>query len=136
MKFNIDQRLQNDTAFCHHLKLCDLYLMNDRKYPWFILIPRVNNVYDLVDLDYDDQVKLLKEVNIVSAFLRERFGFDKLNVASLGNVVRQLHIHVVARYKNDHSYPDPVWCNNKAEKYDVNEIEKLIIEFNDYYAKR
>ncbi len=134
--FKIDQRIEKDTLFCCDLSLSSLYLMNDKKYPWFILVPRIEDVYDLTDLEFSSQIKLLEEINIVDGFLRENYQYDKLNVASLGNVVKQLHIHIIARYEQDYSYPAPVWCGNVAESYDDNEIKNIIAKFNDYYSKR
>lgn len=136
MKFKIDDRLSRDCIFCAQLQISDLYLMNDKKYPWFVLIPRCDNVFDITDLDIDRQIIALKEINIVSDFLKKKYNFDKLNVASLGNVVKQLHIHVVARFEDDPTFPEPIWCSNKAAPYQSEESEKLIAEFNDYYTKR
>lgn len=134
--FQIDERLKNDTIFFRDMNLSRLHIMNDNKYPWFILIPRIENVYEITDLSFDDQVKMLQEVNIVASFLKQKFNYDKLNVASLGNVVKQLHVHVIARFEKDHSFPAPVWCSNKAVQYNESEVKNLINEFNDYYAQR
>lgn len=134
--FQVDERLKNDTLLVREMTLSKLHIMNDSKYPWFILIPVIDNVYELTDLGFDDQIKLLEEVNIVSDFLKQKFSYDKLNIASLGNIVRQLHIHVIARFKNDHSFPGPVWCSNKPVQYNQSDVKNLINEFNDYYAER
>ena len=99
--FILDKKLQQDSFFIGDLELCKVLLMNDANYPWLILVPRQNNLKDIVDLSFDDQIILLKEINFVAEILKKEFECDKLNIANLGNVVSQLHIHVIARKKND-----------------------------------
>ena len=95
--------------------------MNNHHIPWLILVPAnktetSNDEFDL--LPRDQQIALLDQINLLSSFLRKYFKFDKLNIATIGNVVRQLHIHIVARSKDDYCWPDVVWGNNRQAPWD------------------
>ena len=83
--------------------------MDDARYPWLILVPRIADARDLIDLDEAARQQLQQEVDVASMALRKVLAPDKLNVASLGNVVEQLHVHVIARFRNDDAWPAPVW---------------------------
>ncbi len=130
--FELDKKLQNDSIKIDSLQLCDLLLMNDSKYPWFILVPRINDIIEILDLDDGSQKILLDEINYVSNFLKNDFKCDKLNIATLGNVVKQFHVHVIARFTDDHSFPNPVWCNNVAKEYEQSQIDKIIEKYNEF----
>jgi diadenosine tetraphosphate (Ap4A) HIT family hydrolase len=129
---NIDKQLKSDSFFIANLELSTLLLMNDENYPWLILVPRVPEVFDLIDLNINDQQRLLMEINICAKFLKNNFQVDKLNIASLGNVVRQLHIHVIARKTNDPAFPKPVWGNSLPKKYQTNSALDLINKIQNY----
>ncbi len=131
---NLDKQLKSDSYFIANLELSTLLLMNDINYPWLILVPRVNQVFDLIDLNFDDQQKLLFEINICGEFLKINFAIDKLNIASLGNIVKQLHIHIIGRNKNDITFPSPVWGNANAVKYQENQALELIKKIQNYLA--
>jgi diadenosine tetraphosphate (Ap4A) HIT family hydrolase len=131
---NLDKQLKSDSYFIANLELSTLLLMNDINYPWLILVPRVNQVFDLIDLNFDDQQKLLFEINICGEFLKSNFAIDKLNIASLGNIVKQLHIHIIGRNKNDITFPKPVWGNANAVKYQENQALELIKKIQNYLA--
>lgn len=107
--FVLDSRLQKDTHPVANLPLCELLLMNDSQYPWLILVPRRVNLRELVDLDEHDQLQLTRESNVVAQLLLEQVGADKLNIAALGNIVAQLHVHHIARFAHDPVWPAPVW---------------------------
>jgi diadenosine tetraphosphate (Ap4A) HIT family hydrolase len=124
--FKLDARLEQDCYFISDLTLSRLLLMNDSNYLWFILVPRVEGVFDLIDLAFEQQIELLKEVNSIGEMLRNEFKIDKLNVASLGNVVRQLHIHVIGRFENDIAFPRPVWGVKEAKVFDKESAMVLI----------
>lgn len=129
MKFILDERLKADTFFLSDLKLSKLLLMNDQNYPWLILVPRINNSIEITDLAFVDQAYLLKEINHVAAILKQEFVIDKLNIANLGNMVSQLHVHVIGRRKDDISFPKPVWGQVAASPYcekDLREISRKI----------
>lgn len=89
--------------------LCRLLRMNDRTYPWLILVPRVTGARDMIDLTEADQQRLMAEIGAASRILRTETRADKLNVAALGNVVPQLHVHVIARFTGDVAWPKPIW---------------------------
>jgi diadenosine tetraphosphate (Ap4A) HIT family hydrolase len=131
--FILDKKLQQDSFFIADLELCKVLLMNDANYPWLILVPRQNNLKDIVDLSFDDQIILLKEINFVAEIFKKEFEFDKLNIANLGNVVSQLHIHVIARKKNDATFPRPVWGNAQALEYSGNNLTKTLEKIQKYF---
>lgn len=107
--FELDTKLARDTLHVTDLPLCNVRLMDNKRFPWVILVPRVAGASEWIDLDRDQQHQLSDEIAVVSHILKALVTPDKLNVAALGNVVRQLHIHVIARYKTDSAWPNPVW---------------------------
>jgi diadenosine tetraphosphate (Ap4A) HIT family hydrolase len=115
--FILDARLDSDTRLVASLALCDVRLMNDARFPWLVLVPRHHGLVEIDDLSADDQALLWQEVNHAAAALRAIAPCDKLNLGALGNIVRQLHIHVVARREGDAAWPGPVWGSGKAEPY-------------------
>jgi len=112
--FALDPRLAADTRPVASLPLCDVLLMNDARYPWLILVPRRAGLVEIADLRDDEQAMLWQEVNRAAAALRAVAPCDKLNLGALGNIVRQLHVHVVARAEGDAAWPGPVWGNGQA----------------------
>jgi diadenosine tetraphosphate (Ap4A) HIT family hydrolase len=112
--FALDPRLAADTRPVASLPLCDVLLMNDARYPWLILVPRRAGLVEIADLRDDEQAMLWQEVNRAAAALRAVAPCDKLNLGALGNIVRQLHVHVVARVEGDAAWPGPVWGNGQA----------------------
>lgn len=117
MPFELDPRLTADTIPLGNLPLTLALLMNDSRFPWVILVPRIDGARDLIDLTYDDQVRLVGEIGTTSRALREHANPDKLNVAALGNMVPQLHVHVIARHTTDAAWPAPVWGVGTATPY-------------------
>jgi len=115
--FVLDPRLAADTCPVTSLPLCDVLLMNDARYPWLILVPRQADLVEIADLGDGDQTALWSEVNHAAAALRLVAPCEKLNIGALGIIVRQLHIHVVARNQGDAAWPGPVWGHGKAEPY-------------------
>lgn len=124
--FTLHPKLSTDTFFITDLKVSCLLLMNDSNYPWLILVPRKPNLVELTDLAFDEQIEVLKEINLVGKILKESFLVDKLNIAALGNVVSQLHIHVIGRFKNDASFPKPVWGAVPTKPYETSALDGLI----------
>ncbi len=112
--FALDPRLAADTCPVASLALCDVLLMNDARYPWLILVPRRAGLVEIADLRDDEQAMLWQEVNRAAAALRAAAPCDKLNLGALGNIVRQLHVHVVARVEGDAAWPGPVWGHGRA----------------------
>ena len=121
--FQLDPRLSNDGAKVLDLKLNRVLLVNNALFPWIILIPRRKNMREIIDLRKNDRTALMEEISFISIVMMEVFSPDKLNVATLGNVVPQLHIHIIARYINDVAWPSPVFGKDKQaytkEKYQV-----------------
>ncbi|MFT7144585.1 MAG: diadenosine tetraphosphate (Ap4A) HIT family hydrolase [Alphaproteobacteria bacterium] len=118
--FILHERLKADTFKVCNMALCQVLLMNDTTYPWLILVPRQNDIVEITDLTLADQALLMVEMSKVSAVLQEMTDADKMNVAALGNMVPQLHMHVIARFKDDPSWPNPVWGKTEAIAYGEN----------------
>lgn len=107
--FEIDKRLELDSIHIKSLELSDVRLMKDPELDWFLLIPRRPNLVEMIDLNFEDQVQVLKEINFLSSMLLQYTAPKKINIASLGNMVSQLHWHVLARYESDRAWPAPIW---------------------------
>ena len=123
--FVLDSRLQQDTVWVGDYPLCSLLLMNDAQYPWFILVPRREYVSELFQLDGADQLQLWQETNGLAEVLKDCFAADKMNVATLGNVVSQLHMHVIVRRREDAAWPAPVWGKHPAQPYTPEQLAVL-----------
>jgi diadenosine tetraphosphate (Ap4A) HIT family hydrolase len=120
--FQLHPRLNEDCITIGNFPLCRLLLMNDASYPWFILVPQRQGVREIFELDDADQQQLLRESSSLSRTLSEHFKADKINVAALGNMVPQLHIHHIARFTTDAAWPAPVWGHAPAKAYSVEEL--------------
>ncbi len=125
MTFALDPRLAADTIEVVDLALSRVRLMNDARYLWLILAPRRDDLSELVDLDGADRALLMEEIAAASRALLGAPGVDKINVGALGNIVRQLHIHVVARRFNDAAWPGPVWGAGSPRRYEPEEALKI-----------
>jgi diadenosine tetraphosphate (Ap4A) HIT family hydrolase len=133
MTFLLDPALENSSFLLCDLKLSQLRLHNNSLYKWLVLIPKINGAVEITDLTPEQQHELLKEINIACQILQTLFSPHKLNIAALGNVTKQLHIHVLARETNDPTYPDPVWGNGKPGKmYTPSESVKLISKIQQH----
>ena len=115
--FFLADQLKRDTIHVCELGLSSLLLMNDKRYPWLILVPRVAKAEELFDLNRVEQNFLMEEISVTSKALSLVSQPDKINVAAIGNMVRQLHVHVVARYTTDMAWPAPIWGKGEAEPY-------------------
>ena len=115
--FVLDSRLQQDTLPMGDFPLCRLLLSNDSNYPWFILVPRRADISEVFQLDAADQAQLWRETSELAQVLKHGFEADKMNVATLGNVVSQLHMHVIVRRQDDIAWPAPVWGKHPAQPY-------------------
>lgn len=115
--FELDPRLAADCLPVGDLPLCRVLLMNDARFPWLVLVPRQAERVEVDDLDEADQARLWREVVATGAVLKDLTGGQKLNIAALGNQVRQLHVHVIARQVGDAAWPGPVWGQGQAESY-------------------
>jgi diadenosine tetraphosphate (Ap4A) HIT family hydrolase len=125
--FELDLRLARDSREITNLPLCNVRLMDNKKFPWIILVPRVADAREWIDLPRDAQYQLSDEIAVVSHILNALVTPDKLNIAALGNQVSQLHIHVIARYKTDAAWPNPVWAGESAA-YSDEEARRFIYD--------
>ena len=128
--FKINNKFLKSSHHIIDLKLCTLRLYDNSKFPWIILIPKRNKITDISDLNSKDQILLIKEIVYVSKVMKKLFKTSKLNVEKIGNIVPQLHIHIIARNKKDSSWPLSVWVvkgkpySAKALKEVINKIKK------------
>ena len=127
--FEIDARLEKDSLFIADLALSRLYLKNDKENPWFVLVPRKINATELIDLNLEEQCLLMKELSLVSNFLKLNNRPFKINIGALGNIVRQLHIHIIARYESDRAWPDGLWGTSPKEFFTPIELENIKSNF-------
>jgi diadenosine tetraphosphate (Ap4A) HIT family hydrolase len=115
--FVLDPRLAADTVPLARLDLCEVRLMNDARFAWLVLVPQRAGMVETADLTPSERTLLWHEVERAGAALRQTVACDKLNLGALGNIVRQLHVHVVARREGDAAWPGPVWGSGPAEAY-------------------
>ena len=115
--FEMDKRLVGDTVELGDFALSRVLLMNDSRYPWLILVPRVVDASEVFDLQLEQQQELWQETQVVGHALKHEFAADKINIATLGNVVSQLHMHIVVRMQNDEAWPAPIWGRGIAQPY-------------------
>lgn len=127
--FALDERLARDTLHVTDWALSRVLLMNDRRYPWLVLVPRRVGMVEPFDLAEAERALLWREANAAGAVLKAMTGCRKINIAALGNVVSQLHVHVVARREGDPAWPGPVWGKGVAEPYGNDETASLVRQF-------
>ncbi|MGY8652027.1 MAG: HIT domain-containing protein [Verrucomicrobiia bacterium] len=130
-EFQINERLRADCVVLAKLDLSHLLLMNNSLVPWFILVPETEAV-ELYDLSREDHARLTDEIRLVSRFVESEFEVEKLNVAAIGNIVRQMHIHVIGRRTDDFAWPGPVWGRPEKEAYLEGEIARLVSEWKSF----
>lgn len=128
-EFQLDPTLEADTYILGDIGLCRLLMMDDSRFPWLILVPRRAEMSEIHELTPLDQTVLTFEIVQCSELLKKMTGCTKINVGALGNMVRQLHIHVIARNENDAAWPGPVWGAGKREPFATGEVEKFIERF-------
>ena len=109
MSFKLDRKFLKSSYHITDLKLCTIRLNDNSKFPWLILIPKRNKITDMSDLTSKDQILLMKEIVYVSKIMKKLFKTSKLNVEKIGNIVPQLHVHIISRNKRDSSWPLSVW---------------------------
>jgi diadenosine tetraphosphate (Ap4A) HIT family hydrolase len=119
-------QLEHDTESVGDLSLSRLLIHNDANYPWLVLVPRRLGACEIIDLDEREQAQLLSEIARVSRVLKDITACHKLNVAAIGNMVPQLHVHIVARRRDDPAWPKPVWGTVPPRSYDLAERERFI----------
>ena len=125
MSFKLNKKFLKSSLHIADLQLCSIRLHDNFKFPWLILIPKRNKITDMSDLNSKDQIQLIKEIVFVSKIMKKLFKTSKLNVEKVGNIVHQLHIHIIARYKKDSSWPLSVWVV-KGKTYSKLALKNLI----------
>lgn len=123
--FVLHPRLQHNTLPIADFPLSNLLLLNDRRFPWFLLVPRREAISEIYQLTEEEQAQLWQESARLGKFLMETFCGDKLNIAALGNLVPQLHLHHVVRYRDDEAWPGPVWGVGTARPYDAQALDEI-----------
>lgn len=134
MTFELHPQLAADTFTVGDLPLCRMLLMNDARFPWVILVPRRGNISEFYQLSMQDQRLLWQESALVAEKLMQLTEADKLNLAALGNVVPQLHLHHVARFQEDMAWPKPVWGQGVAVAYDESEKQQMLQNLQETFG--
>lgn len=124
--YALHPQLADDTHPLATLALCELRLMDDANYPWLVLVPRIAGAREMIDLDADQRRQLTDEIDIAARLLRTVFQPYKLNIAALGNMVEQLHVHVIGREQEDPAWPAPVWGRVAARPYTPEQLVSRI----------
>lgn len=132
--FLLDPRLAADSAFIADGPLSQVRLMNDARFPWLVLVPRVPQVSEWLELDGAQQRLLLAEINQAGNLIRTEPGMEKLNIGALGNIVRQLHVHLVGRHAGDAAWPGPVWGSGAARRYPQTALDTRIVYWRQRLA--
>ncbi|HUX78725.1 MAG TPA: HIT family protein [Alphaproteobacteria bacterium] len=132
---HLDPRLEFDSTFVTDLKLCQVHLSHNAAFPWILLIPKQESVIEIIDLDLASRNLLMEEISLASQVMRCLFQPTKLNVASLGNIIPQLHIHVIVRYDNDPAWPNPVWNSGISTVYDSCKMRERIAQLQEAFSK-
>lgn len=135
-QFELDERLRNDTVRLASWPLSEVLLMNDSQYPWVILVPRCAGISEIYQLSETDQVQLMQESVFLGQQLMTLYSGDKLNVAALGNVVNQLHLHHVVRFEGDVAWPGPIWGKLPVTQYSDQSLEAQIELLRGVVGKR
>ena len=125
-EFELDGRIARDSDLIATLDLCQLRIQNDSRWPWLVMVPQRADMTEIFELSEADQALLSAEVNHIAAALKEITCATKINVGALGNIVRQLHVHVIARFEGDANWPGPIWGYGSAEPYDGEKRQALM----------
>ena len=133
--FDLHPQLEADTETLVDWPLSRVLLMNDRRFPWLILVPRVRQASEVFDLPESQRAQLWSEVDFAASKLKSETGALKINVGALGNVVRQLHIHVVARNEGDGAWPGPVWGSGTRVPYEATRLKALLAQFTELLGR-
>ena len=133
-QFVLDTRLAGDSVPVIELPLCSVRLMNDARFAWLLLVPRRAATSEIHELDGIEQERLWREIRLAADALRAAAPCDKLNLGALGNIVRQLHVHVIARLEGDAAWPGPVWGSGAAEPYAAEAREHLVAALHERLA--
>lgn len=129
--FVLDPRLERDSVFIADGPLSQVRLMDDTRFPWLVLVPRVADVSEWLELDGSQQRLLLAEINQAGQLIREQPDVQKLNIGALGNIVRQLHIHLVGRHDQDDAWPGPVWGNGATVRHEAQALHARLDQWRN-----
>ncbi len=127
--FELDPRLAADSVFIADGPLSQVRMMDDARFPWLLLVPRVKDASEWIDLDGGQQRLLLAEINQLSQMLRAEPGVGKLNIGALGNIVRQLHVHLLGRHEGDAAWPGPVWGSGPAQRFEPDALSQRVAQW-------
>lgn len=133
--FALDPRLARDSVPLRALPVSDLLLMDDARFPWLVLVPRVAGAVEMTDLGKPERAYLFEEITAVANALQAATRCDKVNIGALGNIVRQLHVHVVARFEGDAAWPGPVWGSGSPVAYDAATRDRLADDLRSRLAQ-
>jgi diadenosine tetraphosphate (Ap4A) HIT family hydrolase len=136
MTFQLHPQLKKDSIKIGCFSLSQLLLINDSQYPWFVLVPKRINLTEIYQLSEQEQTLLQQESSFLASTLASCFKADKMNIAVIGNLVPQLHIHHIVRYKNDIAWPAPVWGKYDAVPYTKQQVKKIQIQVTDALATK
>jgi diadenosine tetraphosphate (Ap4A) HIT family hydrolase len=137
MVFKVDERIETSSIWLADRSLSSLYFKNDANFPWVILVPRIENVREIYQLALHHRQLLIEEITQLSKIMDDYFRPDKLNIGALGNIVSQLHIHIVARFKEDKAWPHSIWQPNlAAEVYESEILNKHIVSLRELLTQQ
>ncbi|MFY9288086.1 MAG: HIT family protein [Alphaproteobacteria bacterium] len=125
-QFILHSQLEADSIWVCDLPLCQLRLHNQKTVPWLILVPRRPDITEIYQLNLVERAALMEEISLASKALTTLYAPDKINIAALGNMVAQLHVHVIARYKTDEAWPNPIWGRITPEQYPTEAIDVIL----------
>tara|TARA_B100001142_G_C14232305_1_gene615904 strand:+ start:603 stop:1001 length:399 start_codon:yes stop_codon:yes gene_type:complete len=128
----VNKNFLNKSYYITDLKLCSVRLIDNSKFPWIIIIPKRKKIKDITELNIKDQILLMKEIVFCSKIMKKVFKTSKLNIEKIGNIVPQLHIHIIARFKSDSSWPLSVWVT-KEKFYKKELLSKTILRLKKYF---
>jgi diadenosine tetraphosphate (Ap4A) HIT family hydrolase len=134
--FKLSDRLKHDTVEIGRLELSMLLLMNDRALPWLILVPEREGVKEIDELSAEDRALLVEEMSWASQTIRCLYHPDKINIGALGNLVPQLHVHVIGRFMNDRAWPGPIWGTGPIPPYDSDEMDQVLARIRNFLNGR
>jgi diadenosine tetraphosphate (Ap4A) HIT family hydrolase len=126
MTFQLHPQLKKDCVPLGRLNLCQLLIMNDSQFPWFILVPEIYGITEIYQLSKQQQNALIEESSVLAELLNKHFKADKINIAAIGNLVPQLHVHHVVRYHSDKAWPAPVWGKFSTIPYTEQELLETV----------
>lgn len=133
--FSLHPQLEKDCFILGKLELCHILLLNNSLVPWFILVPETD-IAEFHKLDQKQQQQILSEINLISSFIEDNFEITKINTATIGNIVRQMHIHIIGRHENDYCWPGVVWGRSEKQAYEQSVVDEIRSTMKQWLATR